>query len=79
MNHREERAGLLRVLHAPTEGIDEAAHRCVGALWDRGWEGDADLAAGLEAALGSGPVPLLRRPVYGADHPVREVVGLHDW
>ena len=25
-----------------------------------GWEGDADLAAGLEATLGSGPVPLLR-------------------
>jgi len=23
--------GLLRVLHAPTGGIDEAAHRCVGA------------------------------------------------
>jgi hypothetical protein len=42
--------GLLRVLHAPTEGIDEAAHRCVTALWDRDWEGDTDLAAGLEAA-----------------------------
>ena len=52
--------GLLRVLPAPTEGIDEAAHRCVAALWDRGWEGDADLAAGLEAAFGSVPVPLLR-------------------
>ena len=52
--------GLLRVRHAPTEGIGEAAHRCAAALWDRGWEGDADLAAGLEAALGSGPVPLLR-------------------
>src|ERR1035437_3897129 len=52
--------GLLRVLHAPTEGIDEAARRAVTALWDRGWEGDADLAAGLEAALGSGPLPLLR-------------------
>lgn len=52
--------GLLLVLHAPTEGIDEAAHRCVTALCDRDWEGDADLAAGLEAALRSGPVPLLR-------------------
>ena len=52
--------GLLFVLHAPTKGIDEAAHRCVTALGDRGWEGDSDLAAGLEAALGSGPVPLLR-------------------
>lgn len=50
--------GLLLVLHAPTEGIDEAARRCVAALWDRGWEGDADLAAGLEVALGAGPVPL---------------------
>ena len=48
------------MLHAPAKGIDEAADRCVAALWDRGWEGDADLAAGLEAALGSGPVPLLR-------------------
>ena len=52
--------GLLGVLHGPAEGIDEAAHRCVAALWDRGWEGDADLAAGIEAARGSGPVPLLR-------------------
>jgi Uncharacterised protein family (UPF0158) len=52
--------GLLGVLHAPAKGFDEAADRCVAALWDRGWEGDADLAAGLEAALGSGPVPLLR-------------------
>jgi hypothetical protein len=52
--------GLLHALAARTKGIDEAAHRCVRALWDRGWEGDADLAAGLEAALGSGPVPMLR-------------------
>ena len=52
--------GLLGMFQAPTEGIDEAARRCVAALWDRGWEGDADLAAGLEAARGSGPVPLLR-------------------
>jgi len=52
--------GLLGMFQAPTEGINEAARRCVAALWDRGWEGDADLAAGLEAALGSGPVPLLR-------------------
>jgi hypothetical protein len=52
--------GLLRVLHGPTKGIDEAVHRCVAALGDRGWEGDADLEAGLEAALGSGPVPMLR-------------------
>src|SRR5450756_1588490 len=41
--------GLLGMFQAPTEGIDEAARRCVAALWDRGWEGDADLAAGLEA------------------------------
>ena len=52
--------GLLGMFRVPTEGIDEAARRCVAALWDRGWEGDADLAAGLEAARGSGPVPLLR-------------------
>ena len=29
-------------------------------LRDRDWEGDAELAAGLEAVLGSGPMPLLR-------------------
>jgi Uncharacterised protein family (UPF0158) len=52
--------GLLRALHTPIEGIEEAAQHCAAELWDRGWEGDADLAAGLEAALGSGPVPLLR-------------------
>jgi Uncharacterised protein family (UPF0158) len=52
--------GLLDVLKGPTKGIDAAAHRCVTALRGRGWEGDTDLAAGLEAAMGSGPVPLLR-------------------
>ena len=52
--------GLLRVLPAPTGGVNEAAHRCVKALRGRGWDGDAELAASLEAALGSGPVPMLR-------------------
>lgn len=52
--------GLLGMFRVPTEGIDEAARQRVAALRDRGWEGDADLAAGLEAARGSGPVPLLR-------------------
>jgi hypothetical protein len=52
--------GLLGMFQAPTEGINEAARRCVAALGDRRSEGDADLAAGLEAALGTGPVPLLR-------------------
>jgi hypothetical protein len=54
--------GLLRVLPARTQGVHEVARRCVLALRDRDWEGDGELAEGIEAALGSGPVPL-RRPL----------------
>ncbi len=52
--------GLLAVLPARTAGIEEAAGRCVTALRERDWEGDAELAEGIEATLGTGPVPLLR-------------------
>lgn len=52
--------GLLSMLPARDEGIDELARRCAIALRKQAWEGDGDLAASIEAALGSGPVPLLR-------------------
>ena len=52
--------GLLGVLSARAEGSEGAARRCVVALRQRDWEGDADLAADLDAALGSGPAPPLR-------------------
>lgn len=52
--------GLLGVLPARTDGIEGAARRCVTALRERDWEGDGQLADGIEAALGTGPVPLLR-------------------
>ncbi|MGK4580359.1 UPF0158 family protein [Kitasatospora sp. HPMI-4] len=41
-------------------GAVELAERCVAALAERGWDGDEDLAAQLEAALSRGPAPLLR-------------------
>jgi len=45
-------------------GAPEAAARCAELLRERWWEGDEDLAVQLEAALGSGPAPMLRaRPV----------------
>ena len=52
--------GLLGVLAARADGVEELARRCVIGLRERGWEGDRELADGIEAALGSGPVPLLR-------------------
>ncbi|MET8328657.1 UPF0158 family protein [Streptomyces sp. NPDC005181] len=41
-------------------GAAELAEQCIATLAARGWEGDEDLAEQLEAALGRGPVPLLR-------------------
>ena len=52
--------GLLGVLAAWADGVAELARRCVIGLRERGWEGDGKLADCIEAALGSGPVPLLR-------------------
>ena len=52
--------GLLGALAARADGVEELARRCVIGLRERGWEGDGELADGIEAALGSGPVPLLR-------------------
>ncbi|MFC7490223.1 MULTISPECIES: UPF0158 family protein [unclassified Knoellia] len=36
------------------------ARRCVAALEERGWEGDAELAAALASAGNDGPPPMLR-------------------
>lgn len=52
--------GLLGVLPGRTGGLKSVAHRCVTALRERHWSGDAELADGIEAALGVGPAPLLR-------------------
>jgi len=52
--------GLLGVLAARADGVEELARRCVIGLQERGSEGDRELAERIEAALGSGPVPLLR-------------------
>ena len=52
--------GLLGMLAGRAKGLEEVARRCVIGLRDRGWEGDGELADSIEAALGSGPVPLLR-------------------
>lgn len=41
-------------------GAAGLARRCVTALRERGWEGDEELAAALEARLGTGPIPMLR-------------------
>lgn len=45
---------LLTALAAPTNGAAELALRCIDALDDRGWEGDAELVD----QLGRGPTPL---------------------
>lgn len=41
-------------------GAAKLAEEFIAALAERGWEGDEDLAEQLEAALGRGPVPMLR-------------------
>src|SRR5262245_13837520 len=52
--------GLLQALAAGTEGAAEQAGRVAAGLRTRGWIGDDELAAELEGALGSGPLPALR-------------------
>jgi hypothetical protein len=42
--------GLLLALATDTPGAGELARRCAAALRDRGWEGDEELAAQLNAA-----------------------------
>jgi hypothetical protein len=42
--------GLLLALATDTPGAGELAQRCAGALRNRGWEGDEELADQLDAA-----------------------------
>jgi hypothetical protein len=51
--------GLIAALGQRVGGAEELARECATALGERGWEGDQELAAVLDARLG-GPVPLLR-------------------
>lgn len=52
--------GLLAVLDGPTTDAGALATRCADALRERDLAGDGELADALEAALGTGPVPMLR-------------------
>ena len=51
---------VLVAARAQADRIGPSGRRCVARLRDRGWEGDAELADQVEAALGLGPAPLLR-------------------
>lgn len=52
--------GLLDAVVQKVDGAVELAARCVSALRERGWAGDAELATQLEGTLGEGAMPLLR-------------------
>ena len=52
--------GLLAAVRDDIGGAAELARTCVNALGERSWEGDRELVEALEAALGSGPTPMLR-------------------
>ena len=51
---------VLVVARERRSDIEPAARRCVEELRDRGWDGDAELAAQIDSVFGWGPVPLLR-------------------
>lgn len=50
---------LIAIRHAGADA-SEVTTTCVEALRDRDWEGDEELADGLDAALRRGPTPMLR-------------------
>jgi hypothetical protein len=52
--------GLLAAVRDGTEGSADLAQECVNALRERRWAGDQELAQALDAALGTGPTPMLR-------------------
>jgi len=52
--------GLLAALRDGTDGSVDLGRACVTALHSREWERDRELADALDAALGSGPTPMLR-------------------
>src|ERR1700750_912909 len=51
---------VLAALEQHADGAAEAARRMIGALRERGWEGDDVLADQLDALLGGGAMPHLR-------------------
>lgn len=53
--------GLLAAVRDRTDGSIDLARECVNALRERRWDGDQELAEALDAALGAGPTPMLRR------------------
>ena len=56
--------GVLTALAQEIAGSAEVAERCTAALRERGWEGDEELAADLDAALGlAAPPQLVDLPV----------------
>jgi hypothetical protein len=52
--------GLLAAVRAGTDGSGDLARECVMALRERRWVGDQELSDALDAALGTGPTPMLR-------------------
>lgn len=52
--------GFLAAVRDSAEGSADPAQTCVIVLRGRGWEGDRELADALDAAMGSGPTPMLR-------------------
>jgi hypothetical protein len=52
--------GLLAAVRDRVDGSAGLAHTCINALRERNWDGDPELAAVLDAALGNGPTPMLR-------------------
>lgn len=52
--------GLVAAVRDGANGSAELARVCVDALGERRWDGDQELAVALEAALGTGPTPMLR-------------------
>lgn len=53
--------GLVSALVVEAKGADDLARRCRDALWERDWQGDAELAGTLSALLNEGPAPFLRQ------------------
>lgn len=52
--------GLLAAVRDGADGSADLADACVTALRERRWRGDQELVEALDAALGRGPIPMLR-------------------
>ena len=74
--------GLLIALGQDVEGAAPLAAECVDALQVRGWEGDEELAAMLQARSGTAPTPLLLPQAHrprGPRHGSRRRPGVWRW